>query len=463
MQAFFDIFDVTLLATGGVIILITMFGAYLRSSRCDPCLESFNDYMVTLERADGKVIWGELELESTGFELSYRDSVQDSNHIESSYVLYGSEFSEIQALYRYVDELEPEERERRQRDLDKYFHPGLLVRLSRTLQHFFSLAGESLTEVLGMVMGRLRKPAGRYIGEVSDDHFMRFSNAVVGSVGSTFDPLLERFVGHKIVVEVVEDGEAHEHVAVFKNYSADFFELLDVQYPQARSLSLNVQEQTLRDSVTIVREKSTLRVTNHTVHPVLLVSLHLGANEEAEEEMLNVVVDGGETIELHPEEFSEDASLMLRVVRELDMVVPRARCIIRHRAERYEPTVIPEIIFDLGVMLRGNSRLDAKEERLRRQLEEMPDSAHLASNLGTVLMQKQQLREALVWLEKAYSARYALPDNGKRTLMLIHELRRRANKSAKRSTVIATEVQNHSLYVNKEAKTQVEVGSRSVS
>lgn len=460
MQAFLDIFDVTLLATGGLIILITMFGAYLRSSRRDACLKAFDNYHVTLERTNGKVIWGELQLEPTGFELIYRDSVQDSNHVESSYVLYGNEFSDIQALYRYVDELMPEERAQRQRDLEKYFHPGPIVRSIRTFQHFFSLAGESLTEVLGIVMGRLRKPAGRYIGDVSDAQFMRFSNAVVGSVGATFDPLLERFVGNKVVVEVLEGGEAHEHVAVFKNYSSDFFELLDVQYPQSRSLHLNGHQQKLLDSVTVERENNTLRVTNHTTHPVLIVSLRLGARADAEEDMLNVVVDGGETIDLHPEELPDDASLMMRVVRELDMIVPRARCIIRHRADRYEPTVLPEIIFDLGVILRGDSRLDAKEIRLRKRLEELPNSAHLASNLGTVLMQKQQFDEALTWLERAYAARYALPDNGKRTLMLIHELRRRTSKSPQRSAEIATGVQNHTLYVNGEATTQVEVGSR---
>jgi hypothetical protein len=463
LQAFYDIFDVTLLATGGLIILITMFGAYLRSNRRDPCLKAFDQYHVTLERTSGKVIWGEMELEPTGFELLYRDSVQDANHIESSYVVYSSEFGDIQAVYRYVDDLSPEDRARRHRDLERYFHPGPLVRSSRAIQHFFTLAGESLTEVLGMVMGRLRKPAGRYIGDVSDDQFLRFSNAVVGTVGATFDPLLERFVGNKVVVELLEGGESHEHVAVFKNYSADFYELLDVQYPQSRSLHLNGEHKELHESLSIERDGNNLRVTNLTNHPVLIQGLRQGDGEDAEEEMLNVVVDGGETVELHPEKVTDDSSLMVRVVRELDMVVPRARCIIRHRADRYEPTVIPEIIFDIGVILRGDSRLDAQEERLRRRLEDLPSSAVLASNLGTVLMQKQQFTEALVWLERAYAARYSLPDNGKRTLMLIHEVRRRTSKTPQRSAAIAAAIHKHSLHVNSEVSTKIEVGRQTAS
>lgn len=469
MSAFSEIFDVTLLATGGLVILITMFGAFLRSSRRDPCLKAFEHYHVTLEQVDGKVIWGEMELESTGFELIYRDSVQDNNHVESSYVVYGSEFGDIQAMYRYVDDLSPEDLAQRTRDLKLYFHPGLAVRIIRHTQHFFTLAGESLTEVLGMVMGRLRKPAGRYIGEVTDDQFMRFSTAVVGSVGTVYDPLLERFVGNKVVVELIEGNESHEHVAVFKNYSIDFFELLDVQYPQARSLHLfEGPDNTVGKSITTVREGNLLRVTNHTSQPVLVQSLRFSDAEDSEEELLNVVVDGGETVELRSEHITDTSSLIVRVVRELDMIVPRNRCVIRHRADRYEQGVIPEIIFDLGVILRGDSRMDARVERLREQLSEMPNSAILASNLGTLLMQQQKYGEAQIWLERAYAARYSLPDNGKRTLMLLHELQRRTTKTPQRpgggqSPVSRIEAVDQSTSIPVAAETRVDVGTRAMS
>lgn len=457
MQAFADIFDVTLLATGGLVILITMFGAYLRSNRRDPCLKAFEHYHVTLERSNGRVIWGELELESTGFELLYRDSVQDSNHVESSYVMYGSEFGEIQAIYRYVDDLSPEDLAQRQRDLKRYFHPGPFIRMMRSLQHFFTLAGDSLTEVMGMVMGRLRKPAGRYIGEVTDDQFARFSTAVVGSVGTTFDPLLERFVGNKIVVELLEGDESHEHVAVFKNYSGDFFELLDVQYPQPRELHLNGEtDGTVGRAIRAVREGPLLRVTNNTSQPMLIQSLRLGDDEDADEEPLNVVVDGGETVEMRPDEITDEATLVVRIVRELDMIVPRTRCIIRHRADRYEPELIPEIIFDLGVLLRGDSRVEAKIKRLRKRLEEMPNSAILCSNLGALLMQQQNYAEAKIYLQRAFAARYSLPDNGKRTAMLLHELERKTSKTPQRSTRPADGNQ-HKVPVGADTSSKVEV------
>jgi hypothetical protein len=281
-----------------------------------------------------------------------------------------------------------------------------------------------------MIMGQLRKPAGRYIGNVSDAQFARLSTAVVGTIGTTYDPLLERFIGDKVVVDLLEGEESHEHVAVFKNYSADFIELLDVQYPQPQTYHLSGQpDNRVAKSLVTERDGKILRVRNTSEQPILIQSIKMSNAPDADEEMLNVVVDGGEVVELQPAGLTDDATLVVRIVRELDMVVPRTRCVIRHRADRYEPSVIPEIIFDIGVMLRGDSRTDARIERLRKQLEDEPHSAIIASNLGTLLMKQENYTEALTLLEQAYEARYSLPDNGKRTLMLIHELKRRSSKS----------------------------------
>lgn len=426
MESLGQIFDISLLATVGLIFFLTLLGAYIRSSRRDACLKAFQGYPVTVERSDGRVIWGVLELESTGLELRYLDTVQDANHVESSYLLYGSEFGELQAIYRYVDELDEEDKRRRERQLHRYFHPGPIVRLVRATQHFFSIASDSMSEVLGMIMGTLRKPAGRYITDASDEYLKRFSTTVVGSVGSTFDPLLERLVGQKVVFDLLEGEVVHEHVGIFKNYSPDFIELLDVQYPEGKSVDISPSQPVNAKSMTAVFADGVIRVTNHTSQPLLVRSLVT----DDEEELLNVVVDGDETIELHPEKAFERAKINVNVVRELDMIVPRSRCIVRHRAERYEPEVLPEIVFDIGVRLRGDSVLDAREERLRRKLKEFPDSALIASNLGSVLMQKQQYAEAKRWLEQAYQARFSLPDNGRRTLMLMHELNRAMSKRA---------------------------------
>ena len=64
----------------------------------------------------------------------------------------------------------------------------------------------------------------------------------------------------------------------------------------ARSCRFRSSRDTQTDRVHIWRELDALKVENLTEEPLLLQSL----KSEGQEQLLNVVVDGGETVELHP-------------------------------------------------------------------------------------------------------------------------------------------------------------------
>ena len=110
------------------------------------------------------------------------------------------------------------------------------------------------------------------------------------------------------------------------------------------------------------------------------------------------------------------------------MIVPRTRCIVRHRAEYYRAEVLPSIIFDLGIKLRGASKADVQERRLRRALQKNPFAVLAMANLGALLMQKQQYEEAQQLLGRAWEMRNSLPDNGRRTRQFLQELNRRRGR-----------------------------------
>jgi hypothetical protein len=414
--------DWSLIITIAVIFLITLLGAWLRSRRKDECLRAFGGYHVTLERADNTVIWGALHVCTTGLELLYKDAVQDDQHVESSYVLYGAEFDQIQAIYRYADDLTEENKKRREQDLRRWFHPSPLRYLARKTRNFLTTASESLNEVIGILVGRLRKPAGNYLSETSETYMKKFGGEIIGHVGHSQDPLLERFIGQRVVFELVEDDEVHEHVGIFKNYSADFLEFLDVHFPFKQSLSLHPDCEVSTNRITAIAADRSVRVHNYCDYPVLLQSLRM---DDGEEELLNVVVDGGEEVKLFPGRKFQDASLQIKIIRELDMIVPRSRAVVRHRAGLFKTTFVPDIIFDLGILLHWGDRITARETRLRRQLERNPNNALAAANLGGLMIKQGKYGEAEKWLSHAVELRESLPDGGRRVQMELRELERR--------------------------------------
>ena len=110
------------------------------------------------------------------------------------------------------------------------------------------------------------------------------------------------------------------------------------------------------------------------------------------------------------------ATVTVRVVRDLDMIVPRRLCTIRHRAENTpdDDRTVRDVIFDLGIALSiGESRLRRRESRLRARLREDANDALAAMNLGAVLMQRDRLEEAEHWFDQAAAMQRSLPDGGR--------------------------------------------------
>jgi hypothetical protein len=420
--------DLSLIITIGVIFLLSLTAAYLRSKTRDRCLKSWEGFHVTLERSSGKLVWGVLHVASTGMELTYEDSVQDDRHIESSYLFFASEYGDIQALYRYVEQLSDWGKKRRARDIDASFHPGPWRRLRRSTQNFLGTATDSLNEVFGLLLGRFQKTGGRYLAADGTSSIKSLSGKVLGQVGSIYDPLLERYVGNRVVIELLEGNEVHEHVGILKNYSSDFVEVLDVRYPQPHIVDLAGGARFEGQGLVVEKRPGQLSLTNKNDWPVLVHALTLADREE----LINAVVDGGERIDLSVDEgAAASARLSVRVAEDLDMILPRSRCVVRHRAERYQPEelkdLIEDIVFDVGKVFSsdGHSGHDNREARLRQELRDDPKNAVAAANLGFLLIQNDNLAEAEKWLRQALRFEYSLPDGGRRARMQLREIERR--------------------------------------
>lgn len=414
-------FDLSFLFSILLVFLVGLMGAWLRSRRRDPCLASFEGYHVTLELADGRLIWGVLDVTPTGLELQYRQAVHDDQHVESSFILYGNEYASIQAIYRYADELEKEKQEERKHAIARAFHPSPPRYLARKLRNFLTTAGESFNEVLGMVIGRVKKPAGRYITDAGESQLRQLGSNVIGHVGGPYDPLLERFIGKKVVLEVSEQGERHEHVGIFKNYSPDFIEVLDVQFPYRLDLQV-AEEQSAEESwVAAAVKDGAIEITNRSDQPILILGLDIGDGQEP----LNIVLDKGVAIPIFPGKEVSSARVFCRIIRELDMIVPRTRSQVRHRAEREAKGPMTDIIFDVGMILQPGKREQIMETRLRKRLELNSLDAMAAANLGAMLLKRNQFAEAERWLRHALQFKNSLFDHGRGVELQLRELERR--------------------------------------
>ena len=214
------------------IILTAIVGAFVRRICRDKCLRDFSRDMVTLEDVSGKVVWGTLRVENTGLEFLYQEKHRDEDgHDETSYILYKQEYPNIVTLIRFHDELSEKNRKQRDEELRRTYHPGPWRRARRKILNIFRTVRDSVLEIINLLISQAKKatPAGRML-TTQDKYVSQMKQELVGSVGSSYEPLLERYIGHKVVIDMIKGDKALEYCGVLKEYTAEFVEIMDVNY-----------------------------------------------------------------------------------------------------------------------------------------------------------------------------------------------------------------------------------------
>lgn len=223
-----EIFDNALLASVCVMVVSAAMGLVAKARGRDRCLTDFEGFHVTVVRADAKRIWGRLRVYSTGIELLYSEAHQDQQgHLETSYILYGSELAKADSIRRYHHDLTPENQQRREKEIQRFRHPSW----SRTLRRKLRILGMTFRDALvqlvsGVVGAATRVHAASPTLATREKDIARMSGDLVKSEATrAFDPILERYVGRRVVVEMASDRR--EYAGILKEYTTGFIQLLD--------------------------------------------------------------------------------------------------------------------------------------------------------------------------------------------------------------------------------------------
>ena len=64
-----------------------------------------------------------------------------------------------------------------------------------------------------------------------DKYVSKMKQDLAGSIGTSFEPLVEKYIGHRVVIDVIRGDDVLQYSGVLKEYTAAFIEILDVDYP----------------------------------------------------------------------------------------------------------------------------------------------------------------------------------------------------------------------------------------
>jgi hypothetical protein len=214
------------------IIISTVVGAFIKGRMRDKCLLSFQGNPVNIELKSGKTAWGVLRLESTGLELNYKEPYLDKNdnNIETSFILYKNEYPNLQCIVRYVDDLDGKSRKKRDVTLKK-IHKRRGVGIVRRMRNFFGTVRDSFVEVANLLIGRAKQisPVQNVVSS-QGKHVSQMQADVVSTLNTAFEPILEKHMGKKVILQLSRADKVLEYVGVLKRYTSSFLELMDMNY-----------------------------------------------------------------------------------------------------------------------------------------------------------------------------------------------------------------------------------------
>jgi hypothetical protein len=165
------------------------------------------------------------------------------------------------------------------------------------------------------------------------EEFTRVGQTFISSVGTSYDPMLERRVGTRVVFELDRDGSVCEYVGILKEYSRNFIEVLDVDYPSRTAVKLDRgMGRLLSKGVVCDLDGDSLEIRNGSPEPVTIDTV-----VAAEEIKLDETIPAGDTWRTELPPGYGEVEIRARTVRRADLLIPRTRAVVRHQSERIKP------------------------------------------------------------------------------------------------------------------------------
>ncbi len=86
-------------------------------------------------------------------------------------------------------------------------------------------------DAVNLLIGRVKRTTSIGATLTSQDKYAsQLKQELMGFMGTSFEPLLERHIGKRVVLELTKGDKIFEYPGVLKDYTAEFIEIMDVDY-----------------------------------------------------------------------------------------------------------------------------------------------------------------------------------------------------------------------------------------
>ena len=208
----------------------------------DRVLKDVDGFNTTIEMQNRKKIWGKTNIYSNGMELHFsREVLNSSGNPINSYILYRDDIDNIRAIYRYQNELSEKNIALRKKEIADTCKPRLWIHFKRRMGVFFNTFNDAIGEALNVFLARMKGGGNNMVFKTQGNYLKKMGTTALSVVGNAYDPLLERYVNQRVVVQL-NDGKKEEYCGFLKEYSSAWMSVLDCELTQTTHIALDDME-----------------------------------------------------------------------------------------------------------------------------------------------------------------------------------------------------------------------------
>src|SRR5688572_6383213 len=325
----------------------------------DTCLKFFRGYHVTLERNRGQTMWGRLKVFSAGIEVMYdHPYVDPRGRQKSSHMIYQQELEpQVLSVIRYHENLSDTDKANRVAQVHRTFNPRYFRRLWRTFRNFVNTLRDAFNAAIGAAVSQFQRanPASAVLSTQAGA-VTNIGQTLLGRFANAYEPLLEQYIGHPVILEVMDPINPNNSVQEYPGYLADytqqFIAVFNVDHTVAEQITVSLPDVERGDPLpplpnppppgapapvlpTPVKEEHgvavrldgvRMKIQNTRGNVLAVRRLEKAGSEPLE---LKMVLPPMATLNL-PARDARGATLLLDVLDCVDIVAPRKYATIRH-------------------------------------------------------------------------------------------------------------------------------------
>jgi hypothetical protein len=212
-----------------LIFASAMLAAIIKRYSKDPCLKAFHKSYVFVRLQNGRWISGDFFVYSNCLEVRYREPhFLGSKYQKLSYVLYEHNLENVDRVLRPSPREGTEERKAWEHEIARLRNPSPFRVARRRMRNLFNMLRDAFTQSITVLFGVMKKRSRFAAVAVDESKVGEMGKSLASAIPNAYEPILERYLGHQIVVETLRGEKLIEQSGVLQEYSAKYVLVRDV-------------------------------------------------------------------------------------------------------------------------------------------------------------------------------------------------------------------------------------------